>query len=53
LGEKNRPTTLLKSILRPKEELWKLKYFTIAKIYLNLQKNKSSKRKPKSFKILL
>jgi hypothetical protein len=39
LGEKNRPTTLLKkSILRQKEELWKLKYFTIAKIYLIFKK---------------
>jgi hypothetical protein len=28
----------LKSILKAKEELWKLKYFTIAKIYLIFQK---------------
>jgi hypothetical protein len=40
----------LKSILRQKEELWKLKYFTMQKY--NLQK-KSSKRNQKSFKILL
>jgi hypothetical protein len=31
------------------EELWKLKYFTMQKIY-NLPK-KSSKKKPKSFKL--
>jgi hypothetical protein len=37
-------------ILRQKKNQWKLKYFTIQKC--NLQ-NKSSKRKPKSFKILL
>jgi hypothetical protein len=37
---------------KAKEELWQLKYFTIAKIIPNLQKQ-SSKRKPKSFKILL
>jgi hypothetical protein len=30
----------LKSILRPKEELWKLKYFTIAKVYLIFKKKK-------------
>jgi len=37
----------LKSILRPKEELWKLKYFTMQKY--NLQKIILYK-KPKSFK---
>jgi hypothetical protein len=36
--------------LKAKEELWKLKYFTMQKY--NLQKQKSSKIKnPKSFKI--
>jgi hypothetical protein len=39
----------MKKYLREKEEIWKLKYFTMQKY--NLQK-KSSKRKPKSFKIL-
>jgi hypothetical protein len=34
--------------LKAKEELWKLKYFTMQKY--NLQKN--LKKKPKSFKIL-
>jgi len=38
----------LKRILMQKEELWKLKYFTMQKIY-NLQKILS--KKPKSFKI--
>jgi len=40
--------TIKKSILSQKEELWKFKYFTMQKY--NLQK-KSSKKKPKSFKI--
>jgi hypothetical protein len=39
----------LKKILRPKEELCKLKYFTMPKY--NLQKNPLNKN-PKSFKIL-
>ncbi len=39
-----------KSILRQhEEELWKLKYFTIAKI---LSSKNSLKKKPKSLKIL-
>jgi hypothetical protein len=35
------------------EELWKLKYFTMQKLY-NLQKNplKEKKKKKKSFKVL-
>jgi hypothetical protein len=45
------PFTLKKYIKAKEEELWKLKYFTMQKYY-NLSK-KSSKRKPKSFKILL
>jgi hypothetical protein len=40
----------LKKYLKAKEELWKLKYFTMQK-YINLQKN-PLKEKPKSFKIL-
>jgi hypothetical protein len=38
----------LKNILKAKEELWKLKYFTMQKY--NLQK--VLQKKPKSFKIL-
>jgi len=38
----------LKKYLKAKEELWKLKYFTMKKY--NLQK--ILKKKPKSFKIL-
>jgi hypothetical protein len=41
----------LKSIFKAKEELWKLKYFTMQKY--NLQKKNPLKEKPKSFKILL
>jgi hypothetical protein len=40
----------IKKYLNSKEELWKLKYFTMQKY--NLQK-KSSEKKPKSFKILV
>jgi len=36
------PFTLLQSILRQKEDLWKFKYFTITKIYI-LQKNPLTK----------
>ncbi len=39
----------IKTYLKAKEELWKLKYFTMQKY--NLQK-KSCKKKPKSFNIL-
>jgi hypothetical protein len=42
--------TFFKTILNAKEELWKLKYFTMQKY--NLQNN-PLKQKPKSFKILL
>jgi hypothetical protein len=38
----------MKKYLKAKEELWKLKYFTLQKY--NLQK--SLEKKPKSFKIL-
>jgi len=38
----------LKNILKAKEEIWKLKYFTMQKY--NLQKI-LSKKEPKSFKI--
>jgi hypothetical protein len=41
----------LKSILRQKKELWKLKYFNPAKI--DLMFKKLLQKKPKSFKILL
>jgi hypothetical protein len=42
----------LKKYLKAKEELWKLKYFTIfAKIIIFPKKKKSSKRNQKSFKI--
>jgi hypothetical protein len=41
----------IKKYLKAKEELWKLQYFHHAKIYL-IFKKKSSKRNPKSFKIL-
>jgi hypothetical protein len=37
-----------KKYLKAKEELWKLKYFTMQNIILK----KPSKKKPKSFKIL-
>jgi hypothetical protein len=40
----------IKKDLKAKEELWKLKYFTMPKY--NLQKNPLNKN-PKSFKILL
>ncbi len=43
------PFTLIKKYLKPKEELRKLKYFTMQKY--NLQK-KILKKNPKSFKIL-
>jgi hypothetical protein len=37
-GGKKTCYIIKKSILKPKEELWKLKYFTIAKIYLIFKK---------------
>jgi hypothetical protein len=40
----------IKKYLKAKEKLWKLKYFTMQK-YTQSSKQ-SSKRKPKSFKIL-
>jgi hypothetical protein len=40
----------LKSNIKAKEELWKLKYFTLQKY--NLQKIFFKKKKPKFFKIL-
>jgi hypothetical protein len=40
-----------KKYLKAKEELWKLKYFTMQKY--NLQKNPLPLKKPKSFKIIL
>jgi hypothetical protein len=43
------PFTYIKKYLQAKEELWKLKYFTMQKY--NLQKI-LGKKKPKSFKIL-
>jgi hypothetical protein len=39
---------IIKYLKANEEELWKLKYFTIAK---NIMFKKSSKRNPKSFKI--
>jgi hypothetical protein len=41
----------IKKYFKAKEELWKLKYFTMQKY--NLLHQKSSKRNQKSFKILL
>jgi hypothetical protein len=42
----------IEKYLKAKEELWKLKYFTMQK-YINLQINPlKKKKKPKSFKIL-
>jgi hypothetical protein len=42
-----------KKYLKAKEELWKLKIISPCKNTIFLKKKKSSKRKPKSFKILL
>jgi hypothetical protein len=42
----------MKKYLNTKEELWKLKYFTMQKYIIFIKKN-SSKKKPKSFAILL
>jgi hypothetical protein len=43
----------IKKYLKAKEELWKLKYFTMQK-YINLHyKKKTLSKKPKSFKIFI
>jgi len=41
----------IKKYLKAKEELWKLKYFSMQKY--NLQNNPLNKKKPKSFKITI